>query len=87
MENGGLKAVCVGDAASSRLRIAKNVPVLRVNYVPVEDVLPGVREGACSGWHKIKLAQDKKLDKFAGTLIFSGPKSSKEIKTCFGQSS
>jgi hypothetical protein len=73
MENGGLKAVCVGDAASSRLRIAKNVPVLWVNHVPVEVVLPGVREGACSGWYTMKLAQDKKLDKFCGNAHFQRP--------------
>ena len=45
----GVEAVCVGYATGSRLRIAKNVPVLRVNHVAVEDIVPGVRKVAGTG--------------------------------------
>jgi hypothetical protein len=48
-----VEAVCGGYATGSRLRIAKNVPVLRVNHVAVEDIVPGVREVARAGHDEI----------------------------------
>ena len=51
----GLEAVCVSYATGSRLRITKDVSVLRVNHAAVEDVLPGVREVPGSGHDQIKI--------------------------------
>lgn len=45
-----LKAACVTYTTGSRVRIAKNVPILRVNHAPGEDVLCGMREVARSGY-------------------------------------
>ena len=67
----GVEAVCVGYATGSRLRIAKNVPVLRVNHVAVEDIVPGVRE--------VARASHDEIDEFWGTLIFRTLKGAKEI--------
>lgn len=67
----GVEAVCVGYATGSRLHIAKNVPVLRVNHVAVEDIVSGVREVARAGHDEI--------DEFLGTLIFRTLKGAKEI--------
>ena len=41
-----LQAVCVACATGSRFRIAKDVPVLRVDHAAVQVVLPGVRKVA-----------------------------------------
>ncbi|SPE40477.1 hypothetical protein SBA7_1390003 [Candidatus Sulfotelmatobacter sp. SbA7] len=52
------------------------MPVLRVNHVAVEDVVPGVREVARAGHDKI--------DDFLGPL-FSGHSNPRRRSTCSGQ--
>jgi hypothetical protein len=47
------------------------VPVLRVNHVAVEDIVPGVREVARAGHDEI--------DEFLGTLTFRTLNGAKEI--------
>lgn len=42
------ESVRFGYAGASRFRSAKDVPILRVNHAAGADVLPGVREIACS---------------------------------------
>ena len=66
-----VEAVRDGYATGSRLRIAEDVPVLRVNHAAVEDIVPGVRE--------VARASHDKIDEFSGTLIFRTLKGAKEI--------
>ena len=47
------------------------MPVLRVNHIAVEDIVPGVREVVRAGHNKI--------DEFSGSLIFRTLQSAKEI--------
>ncbi|MGA2424822.1 MAG: hypothetical protein ABSG07_12530 [Terriglobales bacterium] len=58
-----LQAVRVAYATGSRLRIAKDVPVLRIDHVAIQVILPGVRKVAGSRDDKIK------IDKFSETAF------------------
>jgi hypothetical protein len=50
-----VEIVCVSNATGSWFCRAKNVPVLRLNYASVQDVLLGMRKGACPGWYEMKI--------------------------------
>jgi hypothetical protein len=52
------------DPASPRFRVAKNVPVLRINHAALKDFLPRVRQVA---------GASNKIVNFQGQLIFGDP--------------
>jgi hypothetical protein len=75
-----LQPVCIPYATGSRFRISKDVPVLWVNHIAVEVVVPGVR--------KVARSSDK-IDEFSGTLIVGdavGDAQNEQRRSiCFGQ--
>jgi hypothetical protein len=48
-----VEAVCIRRSTGSRLRIAKNVSVLWIDYATLQVVLPGVWEIISTSQHKI----------------------------------
>jgi hypothetical protein len=65
-----LQAVCIPYSTGSWFLIAKDVPVLRVNHIAGEVVVPGVR--------KVARSCDK-IDDCSGTLIVGDAQRAKEI--------